>query len=87
MLRINNDGVQTSPVWTITKDVAPPPPVRLEGLGGGQVQVGPGLVLGVAQVERLTCMFPLLVLMSTVLPVNVPGGPLCQSAGDGAGVQ
>ena len=44
------DGVQTSPVWTITKDVAPPPPVRLEGLGGGQVQVGPGLVLGVAQV-------------------------------------
>ena len=46
--------VQTSPVWTITKDVAPPPPVRLEVLGGGQVQVGPGLVLGVAQVERLT---------------------------------
>ena len=47
--------VQTSPVWTITKEVAPPSPVRLEGLGGGggQVQVAPGLVLGVAQVQRL----------------------------------
>ena len=46
--------VQTSPVWTITKEVLPPPPIRLEGLGGGQVppgQAGPGLVLGVAQVQ------------------------------------
>ena len=50
--------VQPSPVWSITKDVLPSPPVRLEGLGSGQVQVptgqvGPGLVLGVAQVRHL----------------------------------
>ena len=75
-------------MFSITKDVVPSPPVRLEGLGSGQVQVptgqvGPGLVLGVAQVRH-----PHLLQYKHVdCGDDVPGGPLCHPAGDRAGVQ